>query len=255
MTTGCEQDRGGSRSRVAVVTGAGGGIGRELVAGLLGLGFSVAATDVDSEALAGFHVSDDQSPRLDRIVMDVCDRAQAQRVAETVCSTRGGVDVLINNAGLFRKSSLLAQDDTIARRIIDVNLIGAMICMSVFGAVMSRRRLGRIINIASIAGITGAVISPAYAASKAGLIAATRSAARELADHGITVNAIAPGYCDTPMLAPDKEMVQAFTVPRIPMKRVASPAEVAEVALFLATCRTTYMAGSVLTLDGGLHVG
>ncbi len=216
------------------------------------MGFVVVATDETNERIAGIG---DSHPRLNRLAMDVRDRVQVDRIAELICNSHGGIDLLINNAGIFRKGSLLELNDDEARQVIDVNLMGALVCMSTFGSVMARRRSGRIINIASVAGIAGTALSPAYAASKAGLIAATRSAARELADHGVVVTAIAPGYCDTPMLAPAKGLIEAFAVPRIPLKRIAKPVEVAEVALFLATCRTPYLTGSIITFDGGLHAG
>jgi 3-oxoacyl-[acyl-carrier protein] reductase len=242
--------------KVAVVTGAGGGIGRELVAGLLAKGCAVAATDNDRDKLVALEKIDAVGGGpLRRLAMDVCDPDQVRRVADSITSELGGVDILINNAGVFRKGSILGWDDATARHVLEVNLLGAMSCMAAFGTVMRRRRSGRIVNIASIAGVTGSALSPAYAASKAGLIAATLSCAREFAECGIAVNALAPGFCDTPMLAPDKGLVQSFTVPRIPLRRIATPAEVAEVAIFLATCRTPYLTGSVLTMDGGLHVG
>jgi len=246
------REQTGGQPKVAVVTGAGGGIGRALVSGLLDVGFVVVATDETNEKIAGVP---DSPARLNRLAMDVRDRVQVRRVAELVCDSYGDIDLLINNAGIFRKGSLLDLNDDEARQVIDINLMGALVCMSTFGSLMARRRSGRIINIASVAGITGTALSPAYAASKAGLIAATRSAARELADHGVVVTAIAPGYCDTPMLAPERGLIEAFAVPRIPLKRIAKPAEVAEVALFLATCRTPYVTGSIITLDGGLHAG
>lgn len=224
-------------SRVAVVTGAAGGLGSAIVRALRSARFQVVATDVAE--------------------MDVTDPAAVQAVA----SGLERVDVLVNAAGVFARTPALGWDEGAALRMVQVNLLGALRCTAAFGAVMARQPAprrgprGRIVNVSSVSGLTGAAVGSVYAATKAGLIAATRSAARELAPHGIVVNAVAPGFCDTEMLAADRALVQAFTVPRIPLRRLGRPDEVAEAVRFLATCRTDYLTGAVLTLDGGLSVG
>jgi len=244
------EPEGGGAPPVALVTGAAGGIGRTVVAGLLARGFLVQAADVHGDGLRKL-----DGGRLHRLEMDVSDGEQVRRAAAAVADRWGGVNVLVNGAGVFHKSPVRALDEALARRMVEVNLLGALTCMAAFGAAMCARGSGRIINIASVAGLVGMAASPAYAASKAGLIAATRSAARELAPYGVAVNAVAPGYCDTPMLGPEKDFVRAFAVPAVPMQRLARPEEVAEVVVFLATCRTPYLTGSVITLDGGLLAG
>jgi NAD(P)-dependent dehydrogenase (short-subunit alcohol dehydrogenase family) len=239
-------------AKVAVVTGAGGGIGRAISAALLGRGFVVVATDSSSAALDGLP---DGPGRLIRQRMDVRCRAEVEAVAGRLAADPGGVSVLVSNAGVFRKGPLLGLDEAATRDVVDVNLLGTLWCLSAFGSVMAQRGAGRIITIASIAGVTGAALSVAYAASKAGVIAATRSAARELGSRGVSVVAVAPGPCDTPMLAADRILVERFVVPRVPLGRVAQPEEVAEVVAFLAASDTSYFNGAVLTFDGGLHVG
>ena len=164
-----------STGRVALVTGAGGGIGRAVVFELLAQDWTVAATDLDPillQAVPG-PPAKAEGACLHRLEMDVCERRQVQRTADTVAEKCGGLDVLIQCAGIFHKTPLSAMDDSQVRQMIDVNLIGALTCMSVCVPLLRARRSGRIVNIASTAGLAGMAISPAYAASKAGLIAAT----------------------------------------------------------------------------------
>jgi NAD(P)-dependent dehydrogenase (short-subunit alcohol dehydrogenase family) len=237
---------------VAVVTGAGGGIGSAIAAELLARGIFVIATDVAQEALARLAATH-EGRALEVQAMDVTDRADVERAAALVMQRHSRVDALVNAAGVFARTPALALDEAKLRRILGVNLEGALRVTSVFGSLMSRG--GRIVHVGSASGATGAALASVYAASKAGLFAAARSAARELAARGITVNVVAPGYCDTPMLDPERALVERFTVPRIPARRVCSAVEVAEGVAFFVCCRTDYASGSVLTLDGGLGAG
>lgn len=242
-----------AEGRVAVVTGAGRGIGAGVVQRLAAAGLTVVATDVDGAPaeLAEGAVSG----RVVRRVMDVTDRAAVERTAAEVEERFGTVHVLVNNAGVFRQTPALRLDEAALRQILDVNLCGTLRCTAVFGAVMSRHGGGRILDIASMSGLGGAALACVYAASKGGMIAAARSAARELAPHGITVNVVAPGFCDTGMMDSQRAIVDRFMVPRIPLRRVATVDDVAEVVAFLATSQTSYLTGSVVTLDGGLTSG
>jgi len=240
----------GVAPRVAVVTGASRGIGAAVVLRLVAAGMVVVATDRD---LDGAH--SDAGPEVSRRTLDVRDRAAVERAAADVEERFDRLDVLVNNAGIFHQTPALRMDEQAMLRILDVNLCGALRCTAAFGAVMARHGGGRIINMASVSGLGGAALGSAYAASKAGLIAATRSAARELASSHIVVNAVAPGYCETAMLDPQRALVERFVVPRIPLKRVATAEDVAEAVAFLATSEGTYMTGSVLTLDGGMTSG
>lgn len=233
---------------VAVVTGAAVGIGRATVEALTDAGFIVVAAD--REAL--------EPPATGRVlprVLDVTDPEAVIRAAVEVERELGRIDVLVNNAGVFEQTPALGIDEATMRRVLDTNLCGVLRCTSAFGAAMAHHGGGRIINVASISGIGGAALASVYAASKGGVIAATRSAARELAPRGISVNAVAPGYCDTPMLEDHRATIERFVVPRIPMRRVATAREVARVVLFLATAAPDYQTGSVITLDGGTTSG
>lgn len=238
---------------IAVVTGAGGGIGRAVVEALLKRGMCVVATDVESAAeslrAAMLH------PSLIVRDMDVTQPAEVAHVAEFVEKELGGAAVLVCAAGVFSRHSVIRLDEVRMRQILAVNLEGPLRCMAGFGAGMAARGHGRIIHVASVAGLSGAALASAYSAAKAGVIAAAKSAARELAPRGVQVNVVAPGFCDTPMLAPERAAVMRFTVPHIPARRLGEPAEVAEAVAFLATTCPAYMTGAVLTIDGGLHVG
>lgn len=227
--------------RRAVVTGAAGGVGAAVCRRLLKAGFEVVATDL--------RPPEEIHERLAFQEMDVADPARVLQVAAAL----DRLHVLVNAAGVFERNSALKIDEEAALRMVQVNLLGALRCTAAFGARMKKR--GSIVNVASVAGLAGAAMASVYAATKGGLLAATRSAARELASRGIAVNAVAPGYLDTPMADGERVLLQRFTVPRIPVQRLGRPEEVAEVVLFLARCRTDYLTGAVLTLDGGLLSG
>jgi NAD(P)-dependent dehydrogenase (short-subunit alcohol dehydrogenase family) len=242
---------------VAVVTGAGGGLGRAITRALLAAGLHVAATDLGGAKLrlpaAGRRSS--PSGRFLALDMDVTSPESIACASGLILEQLGGVSVLVNNAGVFAQTPALALDEGEMRRILDVNLGGTLRCTSVFGQAMAARGRGRIINISSASGITGGALASVYAATKAGMIAATRSAARAGAGRGGSVFAVAPGYCDTPMLSPRRALVERFVLPRIPAGRIARPEEVAEVVAFLATRPVEYMTGGVLTMDGGYSAG
>jgi NAD(P)-dependent dehydrogenase (short-subunit alcohol dehydrogenase family) len=249
---GIEREAVATDLRVAVVTGAAGGIGAAIVGELLRRRLRVVATDVSAAGLARLTEVHGREP-LDVLEMDVRDRAQVERAAEHVIARRGRVDALVNAAGVFVRTPALAIDEEALRLVLAVNLEGALRVTSIFGARMVTS--GRIVHVGSVSGATGAAVASVYAASKAGLVAAARSAARELAARRITVNVVAPGFCDTAMLAPERAMVERFTLPRIPAQRLCLPHEVAEGVAFFVCAESDYATGAVLMLDGGLSVG
>lgn len=248
------QPAGGPGS-LAVVTGAAGGIGRAVVQGLAEAGLRVAATDRQASLLDGAFAESARA-RISTWTLDVTDPTSVAEAAEWIEAACGEVDVLVNNAGVYAQTPVLGElDEKAVRDIVEVNLLGTLRCSAAFACLMASRRRGRIINMASVSGLSGAALASAYAASKAGVIALTRSMARELAPAGVTVTALAPGFCDTPMLTPHAQQVAQFHVPRIPVGRVARPDELAEWVVFLATCQGSYQTGSVITIDGGLRSG
>lgn len=238
--------------RVAVVTGAAGGIGYAIVERLVARGFRVAALDTDRAPL------EERFPGtrgVTSLVVDVRDEGALFSAARVVEAELGPVYALVNNAGVFSRTPALSADMALVRHTLEVNLEGAIAATSAFGRAMATRRAGRIVNIASIAAHAGAALASAYAASKAGLVAVTQSHARELAQVGIAVNAVLPGYCETPMLDPSRALAEKFILPRIPLRRFAMPSEIAEVVEMLVLLRTPYLTGAALPVDGGLHVG
>jgi len=237
---------------VAVVTGAAGGIGAAVAARLALRGMRVVAIDIDEERLTAS--CGEGAAQMHPLVVDVSDPDAVARAADDVATALGPAAILVSSAGVFARTPALGPSDAM-RRILAVNLEGAVHLTRSFGAHMVKRGHGRIVHVASIAASTGAAAASVYAASKAGLVALTRSHARELAGHGIAVNAVLPGYTRTAMTAPDEGMLDVFVVPRIPLKRLAVPDEIAEVVEMLATCATPYLTGAAIEVDGGLHVG
>ncbi|MFP2907516.1 SDR family NAD(P)-dependent oxidoreductase [Pyxidicoccus sp. 3LFB2] len=243
-----------SEPRVAVVTGAAGGIGRAVVQRLLRAGLHVVATDHSEQPLRDLAELGKDQPRLSCEVLDVADVESVRGAAARVDAAHHRVDVLVTCAGVFQQISALKDDAAAVERVLRINLTGTLHTTTHFGAIMARTG-GRIVHVSSIAGLTGAALAGPYAASKAGMVALTQSHARELAPHGISVNAVLPGYVDTPMAAPMRATLQQFVMPRVPLRRFAQPDEVAEVIEFLATCKTPYLTGAAIPIDGGLHVG
>lgn len=250
--------------QIAVITGAAGGFGSAIVKELLGIGYLVVATDISSQKLALLRERLGQPESLATFELDVTDTSSVERAARQISETLGqSITVLVNNAGIIGRGYCLSETGmSQAAKIIDINLLGAFNCTPVFARYMARLKYGRIINIASIAGIWGAAGGSAYAASKAGLISATESWGRELGPMNISVTAIAPGICKTEML---EQFVDSYSLGTeseaklvrsiVPVGRWGTPEDVAEVVGFLASCKTNYLNSTVIPLDGGMRVG
>lgn len=244
------------RGKVAIVTGAGRGIGLGIARALAREGARVAICDIRpeflDEALTGF---EDPGSQALAFQMDVTRRDQIQRVVDGVISRWGAIHILVNNAGIYEVLPFEEISEVQWDRLMAVNLKGAFLCCQAVVPHMKRQGSGRVVNIASSAGKTGGLLAGAhYSVSKAGLICLAKQLARELGPHGITVNAIAPGRIDTPMIHKvSAEENEAF-VRKTPLGRLGTPADVADAAVFLASDEASFITGEILDVNGGLLI-
>lgn len=236
--------------KVALVTGSTRGIGRAIAQGLHDAGARVAVCGRDlSRAQA---VAAELGDGARGFAADVADVASVQALVADVEKAFGQLDILVNNAGLTRDNLMLRLKDEDWDAVIDANLRGAFVATRAATRGMMKRRWGRVINIASIVGITGNKGQANYAASKAGLIGLTKSVAKELASRNILVNVVAPGFIDTDMTAAMTPEARAAMAAAIPLERLGTPADVAGAVVFLASDAAGYITGQVLVVDGGM---
>ncbi|MFP5353822.1 MAG: 3-oxoacyl-[acyl-carrier-protein] reductase [Gemmatimonadota bacterium] len=236
--------------RNALVTGSTRGIGRAIAESLAGAGARVAIVGRDrgrAEAVAAEIGGGAQG-----FACDVSEVAQVAALVEDVEKAFGGIDILVNNAGLTRDNIMLRLKDEDWDAVINANLRGAFATTRAATRGMMKRRWGRIINIASVVGIIGNKGQSNYAASKAGLIGLTKSVAKEFASRGILANVVAPGFIETDMTAAMTPEARQGMSQQIPLERLGTPEDVANVVTFLASDRAAYITGQVLVVDGGL---
>lgn len=238
--------------RVALVTGAAQGQGAAEARLFAQEGARVVVTDVLEEPLTELARSLGDAGHA--IVLDVSSEPSWLRCLEEVASRFGGLDVLVNNAGIARSAPLLetALEDYLA--VIGVNQVGCFLGMRHGGALMARTGGGSIVNVSSTGGLEGVPQMVGYAASKHAVTGMTRTAAIDLAPHGIRVNSIHPGGVDTDMIGPP-EVRHAVDYGFLPLGRLASPEEIARAALFLASDESSYCTGTALLVDGGAMAG
>jgi len=185
---------------------------------------------------------------------NVADSKSADDMVSKVVEGLGGIDILVNNAGITRDTLLMRMKDEDWDAVISVNLKGTFNCMRAAVKSMARQRYGKIINIASIVGLMGNAGQANYAASKAGVIGLTKTAAREYAARGININAVAPGFISTAMTDAIPEKARSELIAQIPMGRLGSADDVADAALFLASDASSYITGQVLSVNGGMYM-
>jgi 3-oxoacyl-[acyl-carrier protein] reductase len=239
---------------VVLITGASRGIGRAIAlrfakdGARVGINFRQNA--VAAEATAEEVSSLGGEPLL--LPGDATDQAAVASMFESLLGHWGRIDVLVNNAGIVRDTLILRMSDDDWDSVIATNLRSAFLCTRAALRSMLRQRNGRIINVASISGLRGNAGQANYAASKAALVGFTKSVAREVASRGITVNAVAPGLIETDITAQMPEKARDALVQQIPIGRMGTPDEVAEVVSFLASDRAGYITGQAIVVDGGL---
>ncbi|MBK6488081.1 MAG: 3-oxoacyl-[acyl-carrier-protein] reductase [Gemmatimonadetes bacterium] len=234
----------------ALVTGSTRGIGRAIAQTLADAGARVGIVGRDLGRATA--VAAEVGGGAQGFACDVGDLAQVAALIEAVEGAFGGIDILVNNAGLTRDNLMLRLKDDDWDAVLNANLRSAFATTRAATRGMMKRRWGRIINIASVVGITGNKGQANYAASKAGLIGLTKSVAKEYASRGILANVVAPGFIETDMTAAMTPEARAAMGQQIPLERLGTPDDVAGVVAFLASDRAAYITGQVLVVDGGL---
>ena len=242
-----------SEQRLAVVTGGARGIGRAIVMELLKQGKKVAALDLNADNLAELEsVAKEAGFEVITKCCDITNTDQLTEMLEDLGENEGGVEILVNNAGITRDKLMMQMEELDFDLIMNVNLKAAFMATKVVLRGMIRKKFGRIVHISSVAGVMGQAGSANYAASKAGLIGMAKSIAREVGKKGVTANCIAPGFIDTEMTSVLPDAVKQGAMAVIPMKRMGKPEEIAQAVAFLCSDSAGYITGQVLCVDGGM---
>ena len=240
--------------KIAVVTGASRGIGRAIAKELALKGAFVIVNYNGSKQAADETVNEitQAGGKAVGVQCNVADAAECEAFINNIISEYGRIDILVNNAGIVRDNLLMRISEKDFDAVIDTNLKGTFHTMRLVARPMLRQRSGRIINLASVVGISGNAGQVNYAASKAGIIGMTKSAAKELASRGITVNAVAPGFIETEMTEVLSDKLKEEMRGQIPLARMGQPEDVAKAVAFLASDSAAYITGQVLQVDGGM---
>lgn len=244
------------KESVALVTGGSRGIGRAICLELARQGASVAVNYAGNEqaALETVEACRALGVEAEAFRADVADPAACEELVKAVKDRFGHLDILVNNAGITRDGLLMTAKAEDFDKVLDTNLKGAYFCMKAASKVMMRQRYGRIISMSSVVGLRGNAGQTSYAASKAGILGLTKSAAKELATRGVTVNAVAPGFIDTDMTSVLPENAKNAMLSTIPMGHPGAPEDVAQAVAFFARPESAYITGQVLCVDGGMAV-
>ena len=240
--------------KVALVTGGSRGIGRAIALRLAEEGAKVAINYAGNVKAAEEVKAaiEEKGGKAILVQADVSDSEAAEGMVASVVEAFGTVDILVNNAGITRDAIFARMKEEDFNAVINTNLKGVFHCTKAVTKLMMKQRSGRIVNMASVVGVTGNAGQANYSAAKAGVIGFTKSVARELAGRGITVNSVSPGFIETDMTAVLSDKVKEAMTEEIPLKRAGKPEDVANAVLFLASDNAAYITGQVLHVDGGM---
>ena len=247
-TDGCLKDK------IAIITGASRGIGREIAVLFAREGAKLVLTSRNPEALKAVAKEIYEISREEPLVfqLDVRDSAKVEELLDKTLDKYKRVDILVNNAGVTKDGLFVRMADADWDEVLDTNLKGTFLCMRAVSKAMMKQRYGKIVNMASVIGLTGNAGQANYAASKAGIIALTKSVAKELGSRNVMVNAIAPGFIDTEMTQGLTADVKNAILKTIPVGFFGKPIDVAKTALYLASNESNFITGQVITVDGGM---
>ena len=239
--------------RQAVVTGGGSGIGRAIALRLASEGASIAVVDINEESASAVATEiEEVGGTAKAYVLDVSDADAAASVMKKVAEDLGGLGILVNNAGITRDNLLIRMSPDDWDLVLKINLKGTFNCTRAVARIMMAGRWGRVINISSVIGQIGNVGQASYGASKAGIVALTKTTARELASRGITANAIAPGFIETPMTEKLSEKAKDGLASMLIIKRMGKPEDIANLVAFLASDEADYITAQTINVDGGM---
>jgi len=240
--------------KTAVVTGSGRGLGKSVALKLAEMGANIVLNDI--QASDSIDATCEEFRQLGYSVTvskgDVRNEEDAKVMCRHAVDTFGSLDILVNNAGITRDKPIAMMSEQDWDDVLDINLKGAFLCTKAVSKIMIKQRSGKIINVASVAGVMGNPGQANYSSSKAGLIGLTKTTAKELAARGITCNAVAPGVIESKMTDVLPEKVKTDYMNNIPLKRFGTPEDVAKVIGFLASDASNYVTGQVIHIDGGL---
>ena len=242
------------KNKIALITGAGRGIGRAI---------AIALAKEGAEVVINYNGSEERAKEVKQTIEEnggkasiykcnVSDFAACEAMIKDIVKEYGQLDILVNNAGITKDGLLMAMCEADFDNVIDTNLKGCFQMIRFASRRMMKQRYGRIINVSSVSGVAGNAGQANYSASKAGIIGLTKSAAKELASRGITCNAIAPGFVKTEMTDVLPDEVKENAKKQIPLGRFAEPEDIANAAVFLASDKASYITGQVLLVDGGM---
>ena len=240
--------------KTALVTGASRGIGRAIALCLAAEGARVAINYAGNVKAAEEVKASVEAAGGTAILCqaDIADSAAVEAMIADVVKEFGTIDILVNNAGITRDTLLMRMKDEDFAKVLDTNLKGVFYCTTAVSKLIMKKRAGRIVNMASVIGLVGNAGQANYAAAKAGVIGFSKSAAKELASRGITVNVVAPGFIGTDMTADLPETVKEKALADIPLGKMGEPEDVANAVLFLASDQASYITGQVVNVDGGM---